>query len=100
MSEEIEYDILRVRELVKILRQNFIDERLKDGSNVCWFDKVPRKKLKTMEDNNKSVPVKTSQGKLIQYKEQNDLAFKLFVNSQIAGKPLDLEVLIAYWFHT
>ena len=79
MSAEIEYDVMRAEELGKTLKEDFIKNRL-TGSSLCFFDRITRQKLKCMEDNNKSVTVKTSQGQLIQYKEQNDLAFKLLVN--------------------
>ena len=47
-----------------------------------------------MEDNNKKVSLTTSQGKLIQYQEQSDLAFRLLVKSQMQNVQLDLDILM------
>ena len=70
VSEEIEIDILRADELGETLKNTFIQERLKHGHEKHFFDPVRRQKLKTMEDNNKTVSLTTSQGKLIQYQNK------------------------------
>ena len=70
VSEEIEIDILRADELGETLKNTFTQERLKHGREKHFFDPVRCQKLKTMEDNNKTVSLTTSQGKLIQYQEQ------------------------------
>ena len=93
---EIEADVLRADELGETLKRDFIEKRLKHNSKESFFDPITRQKLKCMEDNSKSIPVKTSNGKLIQYREQNDLAFKLLVKSQMLKTPLDLQVLMSY----
>ena len=69
---------------------------MKYGHEKHFFDPVTRQKLKTMEDANKTVSLSTSKGKLIQYKEQRDLAFKLLVKSQMLSAPVDLDVLLTY----
>ena len=76
VSEEIEKDVLRADVLGKDLKKTFIQQRLTHGHEKHFFDPVTRQKLKTMEDANKTVSLTTSQGKLIQYQEQRDLAFK------------------------
>ena len=62
----------------------------------CFFDAIKRQKLRSMEDNNKKVSLTTSQGKLIQYQEQSDLAFRLLVKSQLQNVPIDLDILMGY----
>ena len=49
-----------------------------------------------METTNKSVKLTTSQGKIIQYREQSDLAFMLLVKSQLLDEPLSLDELVRY----
>ena len=81
IPQEIEVDILRADELGKTLNSTFIQERLIHGHEKDLFDPVVRQKLKTMNNPNKAVCLRTSQGSLIQYKEQYDLTFKLLVKS-------------------
>ena len=96
IPQEIEVDILRADELGKILKSTFIKERLIHGHEKDFFDTVARQTLKTIEDANKTVCLRTLQGILIQYKEQRDLAFKLLVKLQMLNVPIDLDTLIAY----
>lgn len=49
-----------------------------------------------MESNNKQASLTSSQGKLVQFREQSDLAFKLLVKSQMMNECLDLEELMKY----
>ena len=49
-----------------------------------------------MEAGNKKVSLTSSQGKVIQYQEQSNLAFLLLVKSQSQDEPLDLEELMKY----
>ena len=90
IPQEIELDILRTNELGKTLKSTFIQERLIHGHKKGFFDPVARQKLKTMEDAKKTLCLRTSQGSLIQYKEQRDLAFKLLVKPHMLNVPIDL----------
>ena len=63
---------------------------------MSFFDPITRQKLKTMKHDNRTVSLTTSQGKIIQYQEQSDLAFRLLVKSQLLNEPLDLDVLLTY----
>ena len=45
---------------------------------------------------NKTAKLTTSDGKIIQYKEQKDLAFTLLIKSQFLDEPLDLGELLTY----
>ena len=49
-----------------------------------------------MEVANKSVKLTTSQGKLVQYREQSDLAFQLLIKSQLLTTPLDMDMLMTF----
>ena len=62
----------------------------------CLGTLVTRQKLNTIEDDNKTVSLTTSQGKLIQYQKQRDLAFNLLVKSYMLNAPIDLNVLLSY----
>ena len=66
-----------------------------DMSNI-FFDPVTRQKLNTIQDDNKTVSLTNSQGKLIQYQKQRDLAFNLLVKSYMLNAPIDLNVLLSY----
>ena len=78
------------------MKEDFTHNRLGYASTKCFFDKLKRQKLRSIEDNNKKVSLTTSQGKLIQYQEQSNLAFKLLVKSQMQKTPLDLNTLMGY----
>ena len=94
IPQEIEVDILRADELGKTLKSTFIQEQLIHGHKKDFFDPVACQKLKTMDNANKTVCLRTSQGSLIQYKEQCDLTFKLLVKSQMLNVPIDLDTLM------
>ena len=49
-----------------------------------------------MEMTNKKVKLSTSQGKVVQYQEQSNLAFQLLIRSQLLSTPTDLDVLMTY----
>ena len=93
---DVEVDVLRADTVGKILKEDFIQNRLGYASTKCFFDTLKRQKLRSMEDNNKKVSLTTSQGKLIQYQEQSNLAFILLVKSQMQKVPLDLDTLMSY----
>ena len=49
-----------------------------------------------MEANNKRVALTTSQGKIVQYQEQSNIAFQLLVKSQVSENPISLLELCKY----
>ena len=49
-----------------------------------------------MEAASKKTKLTTSQGKLVQFQEQSDLAFTLLVKSQMQENPVDLRELVGY----
>ena len=71
-------------------------DRFKAGATIKLFDPVKRRKLRTMEAASKTAKLTTSQGKLVQFQEQSDLAFTLLVKSQMQESPVDLKELVGY----
>ena len=49
-----------------------------------------------MTECNKKVKLTSSEGKIVQYKQQSDLAFMLLVKSQLQDNPLDVNELLTY----
>lgn len=93
---EVEVDVMRAEAAGTQAKQSFV-ERLKNASTCdTFFEPIKRQKLKTMEVANKSVKLTTSQGKLVQYTEQSDLAFQLLIKSQLLTTPLDLDMLMTF----
>lgn len=93
---EVEVDVLRAEAAGKQAKENFI-KRLKNSTSAdTFFEPIKRQKLLTMEAANKTVMLTTSQGRLVQYQEQSDLAFQLLIKSQLLATPLDLDVLMSY----
>ena len=86
-SEEVERDVLLAETAGKNAKDEFITSRLKTGTN--FFEPVKRLNLKTLAEMNKKVKVSTSKNKILQYKQQGNVAFQLFTKSgfenQLAG---------------
>ena len=57
---------------------------------------MKKEKLRTMEAASKKAKPTTSQGKLLYFQEQSDLAFTLLVKSQVQENPLDLQEYFTY----
>ena len=97
VSLDVETDLLQAESLGKKRKEEFIKNRFVNGSpRDRFFDQNKKLKLKTMEACNKTVKLTTSDGRLIQYKEQSDLAFMLLIKSQLLDEPLDLDELVCY----
>ena len=90
---DVEVDVLRSDTVGKTLKEDFIHNRLGYTSTKCFFNTLKRQKLHSMEENNKKVSPTTSQGKLIQYQEQSNLAFKLLVTQKTS---FNLNTLMGY----
>ena len=96
---DIEKDVLQSEKIGKEAKIAFMQERLmkgEHGEHINFFDRVPRLKLKTMEKTNKQVKLTTSQGNVIKYQEQGDIAFQILIKSQQLSAPFSLEELMAY----
>ena len=68
------------------MKDKFIRERL--ATRINFFDPIKRSKLKTFESVNKKVMVKTSDTRLIEYKQQGNLAFQLSLDEKVNMKLL------------
>ncbi|KAG1700947.1 hypothetical protein GQR58_005063 [Nymphon striatum] len=53
-------------------------------------------KLLTMEKTNKKKKLTSTQGKVIQYQEQGNIAFQLLVKSQLLDQPISIKELMSY----
>ncbi len=92
VSPDVEIDVLQADTVGKTAKEAFIRNRFQNGSSEkTFFEPIKRQKLKTMEVSNKTVKLTSSQGKLIQYSEQSNLAFMLLVKSQLLDEPLSLD---------
>ena len=59
---DVEVDVLQADTVGKSLKEDFMQNRLGYASTKCFFDTLKRQKPRSMEDNNKKVSPKTSQG--------------------------------------
>ncbi|KAG1666470.1 Adenylate cyclase type 8 [Nymphon striatum] len=98
VSQDIERDVLRAEQAGLIEKVKFIRERLqKEGEpQRQFYDKVTKMKLLTMEKTNKKKKLTSTQGKVIQYQEQGDIAFQLLVKSQLLDQPISIKELMSY----
>ena len=78
-------------------KDEFVRVRLASGLSVdLFFEPLLRFKLKIMTACNNTAKLTTSDGKILQYKEQIDLAFMLLIKSQVLDETLDLDELLLY----
>ena len=90
----IEVDVLRAEKVGKDEKEKFIRERLEKKEH--FFEPVKRMNLKTLSDMNKTVKVKTSQNKVVEYRQQGNIAFQLLVWSQNQDQRMDLRELMTF----
>ncbi|XP_052812091.1 uncharacterized protein LOC128239473 isoform X1 [Mya arenaria] len=96
-SSEVEKDVLGADKIGRNAKAAFITERfVYGGSKESFFEPIKRMKLKTMESSNKTVKLTASQGKIVQYQEQSNIAFTLLVKSQQLREPIQLEEVMKY----
>ena len=94
---DVEIDVMQAEIKGQNKKDEFIWISLTSGRSADLFvEPIPRLKLNTMAACNKTAKLTTSDGKIIQYKEQSDLAFMLLINSQVLDEPLDLDELLTY----
>ena len=94
VSEEVKFDVLRAEEAGRNAKELFIKERLE--KNQHFFDKIPQMKLKTMASMNKKTKVKSSKNKLIEYKQQFNIAFQFLMHAHKASVQFDIQELMKY----
>ena len=74
---DIETDVMRAEEIGEKEKERFVNERLQP--NEKFFDPIKRTNLKTMEDLSKKSKITTKQNKVIELKQQGNIAFQLLV---------------------
>ena len=87
-------DVLRAEQAGKDAKDAFIRDRLEKKDK--FFDPIKRLCLKTMADSNKSVKLKTSKNKVVEYKQQGNIALQLLVKTQNQASQVDLQELMTY----
>ena len=85
---DIEDDIMNAEAKGLHEKNMFVEERLECNSK--FFDPVKKLKLKTMATTNKTAKLKSNQNKLIELKQQGNIAFQLLLKSQEIGKKIDI----------
>ena len=97
MSPEVELDVICTEAAENEAKETFIyDHFINRSSEDLFFEPIKKLKLKTMDSCDKMIKLASSQGKIIQYREQSDLAFMLLVKSQLLDLPLNLDELMRY----
>ena len=91
-SSSIEKDVLQAEAVGNEAKLKFIAERLEKKEK--FFDPIKKFNLKTMGHMNKTVCVKTTQNKVIVYRQQSNVAFQLLFLSQ--NTRLDLKEILKY----
>lgn len=94
VSEDVSRDVLNAETIGQEAHDEFIQTRLQAG--VDFFKPVKRLHLKTMSDMNRVAKVTTSKNRVMQFKQQGNVAFHLLVKSQNQGLQLDLKELMTY----
>ena len=95
VTAEIAHDFLHAEQVGLESKETFITERLQKGTG--FFEPIKKQNLKTMGSIKKTVKVKTSKNKEIQYSQQGNIAFQLLVKSQkLLGEKLNLRELMTY----
>jgi hypothetical protein len=89
----IEADVMRAESVGKTAKEEFIKDRLEKKEK--FFLPIKRLNLKTMANMNKSVKLKTN-NKVVEYKQQGNVALQLLVHSQSEDGRLDLRSILAY----
>jgi len=94
-SDEVQKDVLRAEQAGRDAQEAFITARLEAGQD--FFEPVKRLNLKTLADMNKQTKVTTTKNKVVvQFQQQGNVAFQLFMKSQEQGIQLDLRELLTY----
>ena len=75
-------------------KESFIEDRLK--KNKGFFEPIPKKKLNTLADMAKTVKVKTSTNREVQFKQQSNVAFHLLMRSQQQEEKIEMLELMKY----
>ena len=93
-TDEIEDDVLCAEKAGEDAKELFITERL--AKKHDFFELSTRMNLKTFVHQNKTAKILTSKNKLIEYKQQGNIAFKLLVQSQCLEEKTRMKELMTY----
>ena len=99
VSIDVENDVLGAEDLGRSLKEQFIN-RFKVGSKFHFNYPVKGQNLRTMEAAGQKAKLTTSQGKLVQFQKQSDLAFTLFLTYSLAPVPHYLGTLDGFFVKT
>ena len=91
---DIQEDLLKAEIYGKEMKDKFIRERL--ATRINFFDPIKRSKLKIFESANKKVMVKTSDKRLIENKQQGNLAFQLLVQAQSLDEKVNMKLFMSF----
>ena len=93
-TDEVARDAVHAEEIGSQAKAQFIT-RLESGTDT--FEPIKQLNLKTLDDMSKKIKVTNSQQKVVQFKQQGNVAFSLFLKSQSLGLKIDLEELMSYY---
>ena len=93
-TSEIERDVILAEAFGADTKVDFISERLKKHER--FFDPIKRLNLKRLSELAKKTTIKSSENKIIEYRQQSNIAFHLLVRSQCDDLRIDLKELLAY----
>ncbi len=88
---DVENDVLGAEQAAKDANNLFITTRLETSRD--FFEPVKHLSLKTLGYMNKKVNVTTTMNRVVQYKQQGNVVFQLFMKSQNQGLQLHLREL-------
>ena len=90
----VERDVIESENRGREAKDKFIYVRLQTDRD--FFEPVKRLNLKTLGSMSKVSKVMSTKHKIVQYKQQGNIAFQLFVKSQNQGLQIDLKELMTY----
>lgn len=93
-STEVSNDVLNAEIIGEQARNEFIEERITKGEN--FFQPIKRKRLKTLTDMSKVKRMRSTNNKIVQFKQQGNIAFNLLVKSENQGVNINFEELMSY----
>ena len=92
---ETAQDVLRAEKVGKEIKETLIKERLEEKE--MFFELIAKAKLKSMSSRTKSAKLLTSSNKVVQYKQEENAAFRLLMRLyNHPGARLDLQELMSY----
>lgn len=93
-TDDVTKDVLGADIAGQKARDDFVRDRLEQ--NRDFFEPVKKMNLKTLEDMNVMRKTKTAKHKVVQYKEQSTVAFRLLLKSQAEGVQINMKELVSY----